>query len=85
MWISLPGSEIENSGEVRFEIDPKGRGTIVETTITYKPPAGAAGSFAAKLINPAFEKVVKKDLMEFKKLMESGRAEKRRSKSSSKV
>ncbi|HSP12128.1 MAG TPA: SRPBCC family protein [Salegentibacter sp.] len=85
MWRSLPGSEIDNSGEVRFEIDPKGRGTIVETTITYKPPAGAAGGFAAKLVNPAFEKLVKKDLKEFKKLMESGRAEKRRSKHSSKV
>lgn len=85
MWRSLPGSEIENSGEVRFEIDPKGRGTIVETTITYKPPAGDAGSFAAKLVNPAFEKVVKKDLMQFKKLMERGRAERRKSQSSARV
>lgn len=79
MWRSLPGSEVENSGEVRFEIDPKGRGTIVETTITYSPPAGEAGDFAAKLINPAFEKLVKNDLKQFKKLMEKGRALKRKS------
>lgn len=62
IWRSLPGSEIENSGEVRFEKDPKGKGTVVETTITYKPPAGDAGGYAAKLVNPAFEKIVKKIL-----------------------
>lgn len=85
MWRSLPGSEIENSGEVRFEIDPNGRGTLVETTITYRPPAGDAGEFAAKLVNPAFEKVVKNDLKQFKKFMERGGAAKRRSKPSSKA
>ncbi len=85
IWRSLPGSEIENSGEVRFEIDPKGKGTIVETTITYKPPAGAAGGYAAKLVTPAFEKVVKKDLKEFKKLMESSGAKRRKSQTSSRV
>lgn len=85
MWRSLPGSEIENTGEVRFEIDPKGRGTIVETIITYRPPAGNAGDFAAKLINPAFEKVVKNDLKQFKKLMEKGGASKRKSRPVSEV
>lgn len=85
MWRSLPGSEIDNSGEVRFEIDPKGKGTIVETTITYRPPAGDAGGFAAKLLNPAFEKVVKNDLKQFKKLMEKGGKAKRISQPSSKV
>ena len=85
IWRSLPGSEIENSGEVRFERDPKGKGTVVETKITYKPPAGDAGGYAAKLVNPAFEKLVKKDLKEFKKLMESGGTEKRKSKKSVKV
>lgn len=85
MWRSLPGSEVENSGEVRFEIDPKGKGTIVETTITYRPPAGDAGDFAAKLINPAFEKLVKNDLKQFKKLMEKGGVLKRKSQPTSEV
>ncbi|UJH92784.1 SRPBCC family protein [Antarcticibacterium sp. 1MA-6-2] len=85
MWRSLPGSEIDNSGEVRFEIDPKGKGTIVETTITYRPPAGDAGGFAAKLLNPAFEKLVKNDLKQFKKLMEKGGKAKRISQPSSRV
>lgn len=78
-WRSLGDAEIENSGEVRFESAPGGRGTIVETTISYRPPAGELGSYAAKLFNPAFEKTVKKDLEEFKKFMEKGGKAKRKS------
>lgn len=84
-WRSLPGAEIENAGEVRFETAPGGKGTIVETTISYRPPAGELGSYAAKLFNPAFEKTVKKDLEEFKKHMEKGGKAKRKSTPSSKV
>lgn len=84
-WRSLPDSEIENAGEVRFENAPGGRGTIVETTISYRPPAGEVGAYAAKLFNPAFEKVVKSDLKEFKKLMEKGGAAKRRSSPASRM
>lgn len=84
-WKSLPDSEIENSGEVRFEDDPAGKGTIVRTTISYRPPAGKAGDVAAKLLNPAFEKTVKKDLKQFKKHMEEGGEEKQKSTSKGKV
>lgn len=73
-WRSLPGSEIENSGEVRFEDAPGGKSTFVETTISYRPPAGEVGGLAAKLLNPGFKKVVENDLEEFKKIMEKGRA-----------
>lgn len=78
-WRSLSDAEIENAGEVRFESAPGGKGTIVETTISYRPPAGELGSYAAKLFNPAFEKTVKKDLEEFKKFMEKGGKPKRKS------
>lgn len=78
-WRSVANSEIENSGEVRFEDAPAGKGTIVETTISYRPPAGNAGEFVAKLLNPAFEKVVKQDLKQFKKHMEKGGDERKRS------
>lgn len=71
-WQSLPGSEIDNAGEVRFEDAPNGQGTIVETTISYRPPAGDVGEYAAKLLNPAFKKIVQKDLKSFKNFMESG-------------
>ncbi|QCR21220.1 YgaP-like transmembrane domain [Pontibacter sp. SGAir0037] len=71
-WRSLPGSEIENSGEVRFTDAPANRGTVVQATIAYHPPAGAAGKLAAKLLNPAFKELVKQDLRRFKRLLEAG-------------
>lgn len=75
-WRSLPGSEIENSGEVRFEDASGGKSTFVETTISYRPPAGEVGGLAAKLLNPGFKKVVENDLQDFKKVMEKGRGRK---------
>ena len=77
-WRSLPDSEIENSGEVRFQDAGNGKNTIVETTISYRPPAGKAGGLAAKLLNPAFKKVVEKDLKDFKKVMEKGGSTRRK-------
>ncbi len=71
-WRSLPDSEIENSGEVRFQDAGNGKSTIVESRISYRPPAGQAGGLAANLLNPAFKKVVENDLKEFKKVMEKG-------------
>lgn len=71
-WRSLPGSEIENSGEVRFTDAPANRGTVVQATIAYHPPAGAVGTLAAKILNPAFEELVKQDLRRFKRLLEGG-------------
>lgn len=78
-WRSLPDSEIENSGEVRFQDAGNGKSTMVEARISYRPPAGQAGGLAAKLLNPAFKKVVENDLKEFKKIMEKGGAAKRSS------
>jgi uncharacterized membrane protein len=72
VWRSLPKSEVENSGEVRFTDAPAGRGTIVQATISYHPPLGAAGQLAAKLLNPAFRELVKQDLRRFKRLLEAG-------------
>ncbi len=77
-WRSLPDSDIENSGEVRFQDAGNGKRTIVETTISYRPPAGRAGGLAAKLLNPAFKKVVESDLKEFKNLMERGSISRRK-------
>jgi uncharacterized membrane protein len=71
-WRSLPNSEVENSGEVRFMDAPPNRGTVVQATISYQPPAGAAGKLAAKFLNPAFKELVKQDLRRFKRLLEAG-------------
>lgn len=71
-WESLPGSEIDNAGEVRFKDAPAGRGTVVQSTISYRPPAGSVGGAAARLLNPLFKQMVKEDLRRFKRLMETG-------------
>lgn len=71
-WRSVDGSEIENAGEVRFEDAPGGRGTVLHIHITYQPPAGELGAAAARLLNPAFEQMIKEDVRRFKYLMEAG-------------
>lgn len=71
-WRSLPGSDVDNAGEVRFTDAPADRGTVVQATISYRPPAGAVGGQLARLLNPAFEQMVKNDLHCFKQLMETG-------------
>lgn len=71
-WRSLPGSDVDNAGEVRFTDAPAGRGTVVQAAISYRAPAGAVGAGIAKLLNPAFKQMVENDLRRFKQLMETG-------------
>lgn len=69
-WSSLPGSTVDNAGEVRFS-DAGERGTEVKACITYRLPGGDLGSIAARLFNPAIEKMMREDLRSFKTLIES--------------
>jgi uncharacterized membrane protein len=71
-WTSLPGSTIDNAGEIRFVDAPGNNGTEIHAEISYRLPAGDAGSVAGKLINPFVERMVKEDLRRFKSLMETG-------------
>lgn len=71
-WHSLPGSQVENAGEVRFEDAPGDRGTELHAAISYTPPAGALGKAAAGLFNEVFEQLVKEDLRRVKQLLETG-------------
>lgn len=71
-WRSVPGSAVDNAGEVRFEDATQREGTEVHARIAYRLPAGAAGKTAAKLLNPVFEQMVKEDLRRFKHIMEAG-------------
>ncbi len=75
IWSSLPGSEIDNAGEVRFHDDPEGNGTVVRTTISYRAPEGKLGANVAKLLNPVFKEMVEEDLNRFKEIMEKGKKE----------
>jgi uncharacterized membrane protein len=71
-WRSLPGSEVANQGEVRFEPAPGDRGTEVHVTIDYVPPAGRLGHWIARMLGQNPKRVVREDVRNFKRLMEIG-------------
>jgi uncharacterized membrane protein len=81
-WSSLPGSTVDNAGEVRFK-DAGERGTEIRACITYRLPGGDVGSMAAKLFNPALEKIIRDDLRSFKTLLETGATPQREERSPS--
>jgi uncharacterized membrane protein len=71
-WCSLPGSTIDNAGEVKFKDATGNRGTEVKATITYRLPAGQLGSLAGKLFNSKVEAMIREDLRRFKRILETG-------------
>jgi uncharacterized membrane protein len=71
-WRSLEGSDVDNSGSVRFEPAPGNRGTIVRVEINYTPPMGALGSLVAKLFGEEPGQQAQEALRCFKQLMETG-------------
>ena len=71
-WRSLAGSQIENSGSVRFEPAPGGRGTELRVDLQYDPPAGFFGASIAKLFGKEPSEQIEGDLRRFKQVMETG-------------
>ncbi|HYF49338.1 MAG TPA: SRPBCC family protein [Planctomycetota bacterium] len=71
-WHSMPGSDVENSGEIRFARAMGDRGTEVHVTLEYNPPAGRLGHWVAKLFGEAPWRQTRDDLRNFKRLMETG-------------
>lgn len=74
-WTSMPGSAIKNAGKVTFK-DAGELGTLVHVVFSYEAPFGAAGEEIARLINPMFEKTIRKDILGFKRFMETGTVQK---------
>jgi uncharacterized membrane protein len=70
-WRSLPGSSIENAGKVTFS-DAGKFGTELHVVISYHAPLGLLGEKAGRLLNPVFEKMVKEDIRNFKRFIETG-------------
>lgn len=70
-WNSLPGATIENAGKVEFREIGDGW-TEVYAVITYRAPLGFAGQGVSGLLNPLFEKMVRQDIKDFKRHIESG-------------
>lgn len=71
-WQSEDGSDIANSGKVRFADAPAGRGTYVSLVLSYEPPAGTLGRGIAKLFQREPGIQARRDLRRFKQLMETG-------------
>ena len=71
-WRSLPDSDIENAGTVRFLKAPGDRGCEVHVTLQYYPPAGVLGATIAKLFGEEPSIQITDDLRRLKRLLETG-------------
>ncbi|MBD1849885.1 SRPBCC family protein [Leptolyngbya sp. FACHB-711] len=71
-WASIEGSQVDNSGFVRFQPGPPGRGTEVKVVMEYNPPGGVVGAAIAKLFGEEAEQQIGDELRRFKMLMETG-------------
>lgn len=71
-WRSLPGSQVENAGEIRFAEALGDRGTEVHVFLDYMPPAGRLGHWLATAFGQSPQRQMKEDLRNFKRLMETG-------------
>jgi uncharacterized membrane protein len=69
-WASEEGASVPNRGRVEFIEGSSPGTTTVRTTISYDPPAGAAGRLIAKLFQREPGTQAKEDLTRFKELME---------------
>jgi uncharacterized membrane protein len=71
-WRSLPGSDIDTVGEVRFAKAMGDRGTEMHVTMSFVPPAMAVAGMFPTLFNKATRRMMRTDLGRFKALMEVG-------------
>jgi len=65
-WRSTADSVLQHVGKVEFDETADGTGTILKIVLSYHPPAGGLGIGVAKLLNPYFEHLLKKEIKTFK-------------------
>jgi uncharacterized membrane protein/osmotically-inducible protein OsmY len=71
-WESVRGSIVRTAGSVRFAGDD--RGTRMNVTLRYHPPAGALGHAVARLLGADPKRQMDDDLVRLKSLLERGKA-----------
>jgi uncharacterized membrane protein len=71
-WKSLPGSDIDAAGIIRFE-ETHDRGTRVTIRLSYNPPAGVLGHAVASLFRSDPKSEMDEDLIRMKSLIEEGK------------
>lgn len=70
-WRSLPGSQVDSGGSVRFEEAGDGA-TVVKVSLQYNPPGGGIGARVARLFGEDAETMIREDMGRFRELMETG-------------
>jgi uncharacterized membrane protein len=70
-WKTVPGSQIQHAGTVRFQPNPDGTARL-EIRMSYNPLAGAVGHVVASLFGADPERQMEEDLMRMKTLIETG-------------
>jgi uncharacterized membrane protein len=69
-WRSLPESELQNAGSIRFRETSKG--AEVQMTVEYIPPGGALGKAISEILGQFPSEYLANFLREFKQMMETG-------------
>lgn len=70
-WQSVEDSMIDNAGKIEFRDTLSGTGTEIHIEIDYFPPAGSVGRGVTMLFNGLFERIIREDVQNFKKYVES--------------
>ena len=70
-WQSLPGSDVDSAGSVRFRDLPDGA-TELTVHLQYQPPAGKLGAWAAWLTGEEPTRQIHDDLRAVKRYLETG-------------
>ena len=71
-WRSIEGSDVPQTGEIRFVPAPGGRGTQVELKLRYELPHGLLAAAPLSFVNALSREAVREDLRHFKQVMEAG-------------
>jgi len=71
-WRSTGPTAAPNEGRVSFMPAPRDRGTEVRVLADYRPPLGAAGVVAARILGEEPDQQIREDLRRFKAVVEAG-------------
>lgn len=71
-WRSIPGSQLENAGSVRFRTAADGRGTDMTLTVEFVPPGGPLAQAVISLFGDLPNEYIGEFATDFKRFMETG-------------
>ncbi|MEX0727631.1 MAG: SRPBCC family protein [Planctomycetaceae bacterium] len=71
-WQSLPGSDVDTAGSVRFQSWDAGKGTELRVSLKYDPPGGFVADKVAHLFRYGLADLLDEDLRRFKQQIETG-------------